>query len=147
MPKFSFTDQRLDTRQWTDGGRDCHSHALELRGRDEKTGTPNQAILIFDGDEHLSEARAAGTVGYVTHNARGGISLVGWLPLEAFGAYQEVISCGNGLSVSFKLRDPRSGSGYVCRLGISHHEKVVAATICRRPASTDRPGKIIPLCA
>lgn len=145
MPKFSFNEYRLDTRTWVEDGIDCRSHTLELSGHDVESGNLNQAILIFNSGSDLCEARACGTVGYMTNNGQGGMSLVGWLPLEEFGVYQEVLACGGGLSVDFELSDPSAGVGYVRRLGLGHYEKVVCATICRRPARLAGPAEIVPL--
>jgi hypothetical protein len=134
MPKFSFTDHRLDTRRWLKRGEEVETHTLDLRGVDEDSGASNRAILIFDSGADLSRARQAGTVGYMTRRQEGGISLVGWLPLGELPAFTSILDCGDPLSVHFQLRDPRAGVGYVRRLGVGHYEKIMAATICRQRA-------------
>lgn len=140
MPKFSFSDHRLDTRCWLKCGKQIETHTLELRGLDEDSGAINNAILIFDPGADLTQARQTGTVGYMTRKPAGGISLVGWLPLTEFPAFMRVLNCGDPLSVHFVLRDPRSGVGYVRRLGVGHYEKILSATICRKTSAGPRPS-------
>lgn len=139
MPKFTFTSYRRDTRRWTKNGCEIATHTLELSGTGGDSGEINRAILIFDSETDLQRTRRQGTVGYITSRSEGGASLVGWLPPRELPIYLDILSRGEPVSIDVVLHDPRAQVGYIRRLGIGHHDKILAATLCL-PTHTEPRG-------
>jgi hypothetical protein len=104
-------------------GRARDFRTLEVEGP-AAGGGRNHACLIFSGA--VDPARTA-PVGYVTGGSDGGLSLVGWLPEEAYPTYRGIVAGGGALQVHYEARD--ATSGYLRRIAIGRaDEALVAAT-------------------
>jgi hypothetical protein len=91
-------------------------------------GCCNEARLVFGPDP------AGPAVGYVTRSGVSGVSLVGWLPAAAFGAFRDAIAGGGPVHVHYETREGQAG--YLRRIGLGRAGRALSAVVGRRPGTS-----------
>jgi hypothetical protein len=144
MPIFAIDTATTRFGRERRAGRSHDFRTLEVEGP-AAGGGRNRACLIFSGA--VDPARTA-PVGYVTGGTDGGLSLVGWLPEEAYPTYREAVSAGGALQVHYETRDHTSG--YLRRIAIGRADAALVAAMGGCPAldpsdEPPRPAFAMPL--
>lgn len=126
MPFFAI--ESAVSRAGTDrrGGEDREFRTLEIEGPSDGRRR-HRACLIFS--PAVESARTA-PVGYVAEDSDGGVSLVGWLPVEDFALYRDAVASGEAARVLYETRDETTG--YLRRIALTRASgPAVAAGGCR----------------
>jgi hypothetical protein len=133
MPTFAIDSATTEVSRERRGGRLRETRTLELEGP-APNGGRNRARFWF-----APAVTRGPAVGYMVAADADGVSLFGWLPLEAYAAYHDIVAAGGPLQVHYETRDETSG--YLRRLGIGRDNAALIASGSKQPgAEAARPA-------
>ena len=135
MPIFTIENATTHVSRERRAGVTRETRTLEVEGPSGDGGR-NRARFVFGATD------ATPAVGYLTRCGAAGVSLTGWLPAAAYGAFREALAAGGPLQVHYETRDGQAG--YLRRLGLGRAGAALIAAVGRRPGASTVPAFAMP---